>query len=519
MPRLRTKRATVESIYRSCKATNTCSADVINTVEQNTLADRLLKWISGLVYFGNLGIGTAGGGGGRFGYGALGGTRAAITPSAARPPVVPETLGLLEVAGPTAGEIDAATPSIVPLLDGSTVESVNIEAVAEVHPAPPAQGTSTLGGVAETTGSILPASDPPIQTAVTHTEFSNPAYEITTSTSDSVGEISTGDHMVVVGGGSGQSIGEEIPLLQLSPDNTFDTSDVLETEFGGRTSTPDTQAPRVRGDRGLLYSRYTTQQEITNPTFLSTPYDLVAYNNPAFEGTDSFDFPPAASPYTVEAAPDPAFNDILHLGHARYSTTATNRVRVSRLGTRPGVRTRTGTLLTGRTHFYQDLSSINESLELTPLSERIPSSHSTSTSIGQSIQGYPDNDPIIIDSSFEIIDLNSTSAEYSEADLLDIYEDIADHAQLVIGRPRHPTTVNIPIENTIGKDTIIDSSSGFFVEVPEVHGTTLNPTQTDRDGHIFVYSPHLTSFDFLPHPSLLKRKRKRSLDDDFTILQ
>ncbi|UQE90571.1 L2 [Trichechus manatus papillomavirus] len=502
MPRLRTRRATVESIYQSCKATNTCPADVINRIEQNTLADRLLKWISGFLFFGNLGIGTGAGTGGRLGYVPLEAPRLGGGATTTRPPIVPDTLGIMDVLGPPPGEIDATSPSIVPLFDGSTSGTIDVETVAEVHPAPPPTITSNLGGVAETTGDILPGTDPPIETAVSHTQFTNPTYEITTSSSDTVAEISTGDHVLAVGGASGQSIGEDIPLLPLQPESSADISDILETDFGGRTSTPRGELSRVRGDRATLYSRYITQQEVTNPTFLTTPYDLVTFNNPAFEGTDSFDFP-RGSPYTVEAAPDPNFTDLIHLGHARYSTTPSGHVRVSRLGTRTGVLTRNRTILTGQTHFYQDLSSIHETIELPTISSTSP----PSTAITIADSGPLSN---TIDSSFEIIDLALPQDTYSEEDLLDIYEDIGTHTQLVIGHPKRPTTINIPTVNKVLGESVVDTTNGVFNDHTENSPTIL----TDRDNNIVISFPHLTSYDFLPHPSLLRRKRKRSLLDD-----
>ena len=67
MYKVRRKRASPEDLYKTC-ATGDCPEDVRNKIEQNTLADRLLKWFSSILYFGGLGIGTGRGSGGSLGY-------------------------------------------------------------------------------------------------------------------------------------------------------------------------------------------------------------------------------------------------------------------------------------------------------------------------------------------------------------------------------------------------------------------------------------------------------------------
>lgn len=54
----RTKRDSVTNIYRTCKQAGTCPPDVVNKVEQTTIADQILKFGSTGVFFGGLGIGT-----------------------------------------------------------------------------------------------------------------------------------------------------------------------------------------------------------------------------------------------------------------------------------------------------------------------------------------------------------------------------------------------------------------------------------------------------------------------------
>ena len=58
IPRKRTKRDSAINLYNQCQITGNCPEDVKNKVEANTLADKLLRILSSIVYFGGLGIGT-----------------------------------------------------------------------------------------------------------------------------------------------------------------------------------------------------------------------------------------------------------------------------------------------------------------------------------------------------------------------------------------------------------------------------------------------------------------------------
>ena len=64
----RTKRDSATNIYRTCKQAGTCPPDVINKVEQTTIADKILQYGSAGVFFGGLGISTGKGTGGATGY-------------------------------------------------------------------------------------------------------------------------------------------------------------------------------------------------------------------------------------------------------------------------------------------------------------------------------------------------------------------------------------------------------------------------------------------------------------------
>jgi hypothetical protein len=96
----RVKRDSVTNIYRGCKAAGTCPPDVLNKVEQTTIADQILKYGGAGVFFGGLGISTGRGTGGSTGYVPLGegpSVRVGGTPSIIRPSVIPETIGPADI--------------------------------------------------------------------------------------------------------------------------------------------------------------------------------------------------------------------------------------------------------------------------------------------------------------------------------------------------------------------------------------------------------------------------------------
>ena len=96
----RVKRDSVTHIYQTCKQAGTCPPDVLNKVEQTTVADNILKYGSGGVFFGGLGIGTGRGTGGVTGYRPLPegpGIRVGGTPTVVRPSLVPESVGPADI--------------------------------------------------------------------------------------------------------------------------------------------------------------------------------------------------------------------------------------------------------------------------------------------------------------------------------------------------------------------------------------------------------------------------------------
>ena len=212
----RVKRASVTDIYRGCKQAGTCPPDVLNKVEQTTIADKILKYGSAAVFFGGLGIGTGRGSGGATGYVPLGegpGVRVGGTPTIVRPGVTPELIGPADVIPiDTVTPIDPAAPSIVTITDSSAVDLLpELETIAEIHPVPTDNvdiDTPVVTGGRDSSA-ILEVADPspPARTRVSRTQYHNPSFQIITESTPLSGESALADHVIVFEGNGGQNIG------------------------------------------------------------------------------------------------------------------------------------------------------------------------------------------------------------------------------------------------------------------------------------------------------------------------
>ncbi|AFK84993.1 L2 [Myotis ricketti papillomavirus 1] len=311
----RTKRASAEDLYRTCKQSGTCPPDVVRKIEHTTLADQILQYGSLGVFLGGLGIGTGSGTGGRTGYIPLG--RPGNVPF--RPPrpaeILPRPPAVVEDLFPSITEVSSSDSSLIPLVDLPT--SGTIEPAAP----PPIDGGSAVLDIGT-------------ESHVVTQHFHNPAYY---AEEEAIGESS------------------------------FAAS-------SARTSTPLHRVPSAirRGIQSFAnYARGVQQVKVTDPNFLVKPSSLVTFTNPAFTAEQEL----AGSLYfddvDIADAPDSDFADIFKLHRPAYSKAANKHVRVSRFGFRKGtIATRAGTNIGGRVHFFQDLSSIQtpEEIELLPLS-------------------------------------------------------------------------------------------------------------------------------------------------------
>nr|AYA93612.1 MAG: L2 protein [Human papillomavirus] len=514
----RTKRDSATNIYRTCKQAGTCPPDVINKVEQTTIADNILKYGSAAVFFGGLGIGTGRGTGGTTGYVPLGegtGVRVGSTPTVVRPALVPEVIGPADLLPiDTLAPVDPASSSIVPLTESSGVDLLpgEIETIAEVHPIPDVP-TFDTPVVTTSKGSsaileVAPEPTPPTRVRVSRTQYHNPAFHIVTESTPGQGESSLSDEIIVASGGGGQSVGvsENIELQDLSNRYSFE----IETPTPPRrSSTPLQRATQAFRQRSLTNRRLIQQVPVEDPLFLTQPSKLVrfAFDNPAFEEEVTQVFEQDVASFTEP--PNRDFLDVAELGRPRYSETREGYIRLSRLGRRATIRTRAGTQIGAQVHFYRDLSSINTEA---PIELDLLGQHSGDATIVQGtvestfIDTNVDENPLAENIDLEV---DTYPEAHSYDALLDEATDDFSGSQLVIGNRRSTTSYTVPrFESPRNASYYTQDLQGYYVAYPE-----------SRDDIQIIYpSPTLpavvihtedSSGDFYLHPSLLHRRRRK----------
>ncbi|AFS89117.1 L2 [Equus caballus papillomavirus 5] len=385
-PVKRRKRAAVDQLYKTCKMGGDCPPDVVPKVEGDTVADRILKWLSSFFYFGNLGISTGRGTGGRLGYTPLGGGGGhAAEGGGVRVGAPISTLGVgVDAVGPAeAVPVDVlqpSAPSIIPLGEGVSVDTVDV--IAEVLPPPGGARPEVTAEVPGQPATIDVAMDvvPRLRAAVSRSTFHNPAFQVELQ-SLGTGESSASEQAFVFGHAGGRlvdTVGEDIEMVALG-------------DGVPRTSTPRSSSatPRSR-----LWGRRFEQVQVADPAFLSAPDTLVQYgfSNPAYDPEASLVFP-----YTegeARAAPSTLFQDVAYLGRPEI-TSHKESIGVSRLGRRATVQTRSGTIIGAEVHFRYELSPItSEDIELSVLTTQD-------------------------EEALSVVDLESLTSAYSERELLE----------------------------------------------------------------------------------------------------
>lgn len=510
----RVKRDSVTHIYQTCKQAGTCPPDVVNKVEQTTVADNILKYGSAGVFFGGLGIGSGRGTGGATGYVPLSegpGIRVGGTPTVVRPSLVPEAIGPVDILPiDTIDPVEPTASSVVPLTESTGPDLLpgEVETIAEIHPV--AEGPSVDTPVVTTsTGSsavleVAPEPIPPTRVRISRTQYHNPSFQIISESTPAQGESSLADHILVTSGSGGQRIGaditDEIELQELPSRYTFE---IEEPTPPRRSSTP-LQAIRAAGRRrgvSLTNRRLVQQVPVENPLFLTQPSRLVrfAFENPAFEEevTNIFEHDVDA----FEEPPDRDFLDVQRLGRPQYSTTPAGYVRVSRLGTRATIRTRSGAQIGSQVHFYRDLSSINTE---DPIELQLLGQHSGDASI---VQGPVES--TFIDVNVSENPLSESVEAFSDDLLLDEAVEDFSGSQLVIGNRRSTTSYTVPrFETTRSGSYYVQDTKGYYVAYPESRNNAeiIYPTP---DIPVVVIHTHDNTGDFYLHPSLRWRKRKR----------
>ena len=510
----RVKRDSVTHIYQTCKQAGTCPPDVINKVEQTTVADNILKYGSAGVFFGGLGISTGRGTGGITGYTPLGegpGVRVGNTPTVVRPSLVPEAVGPMDILPiDTINPVEPTVSSVVPLTESSASDLLpgEVETIAEIHPTP--EGPIVDSPVVTTSrGSsaileVAPEPSPPTRVRVSRTQYHNPSFQVITESTPAQGESSLSDHVLVTSGAGGQSIGSEVTdVIELQEIPSRYSFEIEEPTPPRRTSTPSQRTQIFGRRRGLsLTNRRLVQQvSVDNPLFLTQPSKMVrfAFDNPVFEEEVTNIFEQDIDQF--EEPPDRDFLDVRQLGRPQYSTTPAGYVRVSRLGTRGTIRTRSGAQIGSQVHFYRDLSSINTE---DPIELQFLGQHSGDATI---VQGPVESTFIDVDMSENPL---SENVEAGSEDLLldEAVEDFSG-SQLVIGNRRSTTSYTVPrFETTRNSSYYVQDTKGYYVAYPESRDTAeiIYPTP---DIPIVVIHTHDSSGDFYLHPSLRKRRRKR----------
>lgn len=492
-PKLRRKRASPTDLYKSCKAGGDCIPDVKNKFENDTWADRLLRWFGNIIYLGGLGIGTGKGTGGSSGYRPLqpGSSGRVPTTVPVRPTIPVETVPEI----PT-GFITPEAPSIIPMVELPIDTSVVIDTITNIGPTDPVLDVSVLYETSNPTydPTIIAVQPTSIETSSGTTEViigrsMPPATSIVLENIAGVeGIIDAPSHadaynIFVDPLGSGTGIGalEEIELGTLS--NTFD----IEPQ---RTSTPSFPTRFVQRGRDL-YNRFVQQLPTRNPAFLDRPSRLVTFGfeNPAFTNEDlTLRFMDDVN--EIAAAPDTDFADVRVLHRQQLNETPGGTVRVSRLGTKGFMSTRSGVLVGQKAHFYYDISSIEnaDALELMPIGVSHSSAEVVDGLAESSIVDYPLNNPL-----------------YPDEDLYDELVENFDNSHLVLSttdESGRAVFVSLSAPWT-PKIFIADTQNGYFVEVPAVY---LSPSDSIRPT---VLSSDFLSDDYYLHPSLRRRRRKR----------
>lgn len=507
--RKRRRRANPEQLYRTCRITGNCPPDIKNRFEQNTLADKILKYGSTAVYFGGLGIGTGSGRAGPGTIGRGGGISLGSATIPGRPDIPVETIGPENIVPVDA--VDPLGPSIIPperfptaVEDPFTIRPPRFPSIVD-EPLPPGGGVAG-GAEVSTSGSAFGVDDPavllvqPEDTVTSRTHYDNPSFQVTVHAAGSgTAETSASDSILVTHPSGGVVIGgdtEFIPLREVMPLRPGGGDEVQETSF--MTSTPR-QVDTTSGRRVNLQSRRFQQVRVEDPAFLSRPSTLVQFDNPAFEEDVTLIFEQDIG--SIAAAPHSDFTDIQTLSRPILERGRDGFLRVSRFGRRGTISTRSGVQIGAQVHFFYEVSEIQpiDTIELRTLGEQsMQSEIVTGADQGFDQISISESLPSSIPEADLLDDLNSTVGEGVRLIFFGGNDTDAD-----IALPFNTDfTVRRPPHFYPGTDT------GIHVYYPE---STAGKGKVIPDD-----TPHIIirvigdSDDYDLHPSLLRRKRKRA---------
>nr|AVC68887.1 L2 protein [Omikronpapillomavirus 1] len=544
----RTRRAAEGDLYAGCRAGQDCPDDIKRKFEQDTWADRFLKWFSSFIYLGNLGIGTGRGSGGSTGYvplGGRGGARPGMGAQPSRPNIIVDNLGPTEI--PVGGPVDAATPSvIVPsestvVVEGTSTPHDEIPLVP-LHPdVPPVTADHS---VLDPYLHILPPPDSggpaildvSLDVAPINPHTGQPSFP---STSQEVLFPTVTLQPLDVSLLNVES--SFAPDTLVNPHGGFEEIELH--DFSGPQSPQLTSTPKTTSENGLqtirgpynrrtnvlrrFYHRLTQQVKVSKSEFLQNPSKLVTYDfeNAAFQPDTTLEFSQPSEGFVK--APDIDFQDVGILHKPIYSVEGSH-VRVSRFGVRQTIRTRVGTTIGAKVHFFTDISTISNVSESFPFSTNL-GPDAIDPGIELQLFGEATGDTSITDAQNGGIVLqngglhdaeHSTSvingslhSEFSDSMLLDNYSDTFSNGHLSLMNSSKSRTIISTPQPAQPFRSFPESFGDLSVHYPV---STNNANEPSDAFVINVPSPPLiillppgTGPSFLLHPSLLKRKRKR----------
>lgn len=498
----RVRRAGEQELYHSCQRGGYCPDDIKNKVEQNTLADKLLKAFSSILFLGGLGIGTGRGTGGATGYRPLqpGGGGGRVTEPVTIRPVVPVEGGIPIEAVP--GLVDPGASAVVPMVEaipdtavvvdsGTLGPTDSITVVHEVdNPAFDPSLTRGHPSISTSEGEVAILDVTPVLPSSTRV-----ALRVTTPEIPQVHVVEAmvhaePSHVFVDPSSTGDTVGlfEEIELTPIGRDE-------FTIDEGPRTSTPTGPLRRTGQSIRRLYNRLISQVPTRNIDFLAAPSRAVQFqfDNAAFDPDITLEFEQDVE--AIAAAPDPDFRDVRVLRRPLYSETPEGTVRVSRFGQRGHMHTRSGTLVGENVHFYYDLSPIQpaelaDAIDLDVLGE---------------VSGDSVHVNSLADSSFieqnHIIEIPLVDNE-----LLDTMEEDFSNSQLLLINEMN-SFVEVPDFAVSGPRFFVDDYGRNVLikhPVPEAYNiaTIMAPTYPALSVNIF-------SNDYYLPIALLRRRRKR----------
>ncbi|UNR78515.1 L2 [Tadarida brasiliensis papillomavirus 2] len=535
----RRKRANPDDLWRHCSVFGNCPSDIKRKYEQTTPADQILKYGGSVVYFGGLGIGTGRGGGGTVPGTGTAGINLGREILTARPSLPADTVGPAEVL-PTdpvvppprqpgfGGDFSGGRTPLDPIGGGARPrprprpenpavgydDSVIVE-LGEGEPPEisqfPARGPTEVI-VTEGEPAIIEVHPVP-GTAASRPQYTNTDFEVSLFSQLGAGETSAADEIHVLSGSGGTIVGTEeeaIPLLDLVSTPRSSEFSLGEQETGFMTSTPETE-PLLPRPRIRPYSRRYAQVRVTDPDFLQRPRTLVTtFENPVYDADITQIFEEDVD--TAARAAQGEFADTVRLSRPQYSRRPGGGLRVSRIGAKSTLKTRSGVQIGAQTHYYFDISSIPEEIEMQTLGEPL----SSATVTGGDTEG------------FELVNLNEAVDPVPDEDLLDEMETaIGDNLLLEVGTNEYNERYEVTHPNydlSYNTGPIYNPGAGITIDYPV--GPPIAPAGTGRGKSPFVpvtpgkevtpwirIDPYTHSIYYDYEPSLRRRRRKKKKHD------